>query len=97
MAPRADGLCRNGKSFHFERLCYFSLKRSLPFFFLLMIIRVNLHTAKQIYINRIAYFLRAPFSEDPPSVTTLILLVGEKSKPYLRIFNMASGSQEKDI
>lgn len=69
----------------------------LAFFFLLMIIRVNLHTAKQIYINRIAYFLRAPFSEDPPSVTTLILLIGEKSKPYLRIFNMASGSQEKDI
>ena len=91
MAPRADGPYRNGKSFRFGLLCYFSLKPSL-LFFPLTIIRVNLHMAKQIYINRIVYFLKAPFTEDPPSITTLISLVGEKSKPYLRIFNMASGS-----
>ena len=97
MALRANGPCRNGKDFRFALLCYFSLKPSLPFFSPLIIINVNLHTAKRIYINRIVYFLKAPFAGDPPLITTLILSVGEKPKPYLRIFNMASGSQEKDI
>lgn len=57
--PRADGPCRNGKSFCFGLLCYFSLKPSLHFFHL------NNHKSKLAYSQTNLYQSYRIFSKSP--------------------------------